>query len=219
MEKKFNWDLPADPDPKSDNYYNGIVSKELKDSSDIAETLLGVIRRESVKNQSDFVNEGIETILDRLGIKSDKPLTRKEKLLAFIGFKAGLMCERLVEIRTNLASPDPIEMVIMGILKNGKNADFYRSIYRRSIMFVIQTKTYTTMRTVKSVLIVTRMGYIEGVFTSFRALANSRGATRINIEGEYEPYTETELKDIAVNGQTFTYFGKKCRISARTLNI
>jgi hypothetical protein len=30
MEEKFNWDLPADPDPKSDNYYNGIVSKELK---------------------------------------------------------------------------------------------------------------------------------------------------------------------------------------------
>lgn len=120
MEKKFNWDLPADPDPKSDNYYNGIVSKELKDSSDIGETLLGVIRRESVKNQSDFVNEGIETTLDRLGIKSDKPLTRKEKLLAFIGFKAGLMCERLMEARINLASPDPIEMVIMGILKNGK---------------------------------------------------------------------------------------------------
>lgn len=120
MEKKFNWDLPADPDPKSDNYYNGIVSKELKTSSDIVETLLGVIRRESVKNQSDFVNEGIETIFDRLGIKSDKPLTRKEKLLAFIGFKAGLMWERLVEIRANLASPIPIEMVIMGILKNGK---------------------------------------------------------------------------------------------------
>ncbi len=40
------------------------------------------------------------------------------------------------------------------------------------------------MRTVKSVLIVTRMGY--GVFTSFRALANSQGATRINIES----YTE-----------------------------
>lgn len=38
------------------------------------------------------------------------------------------------------------------------------------------------MRTVKSVLIVTRMGYVEGVFTSFRALANSQGATRINIE-------------------------------------
>lgn len=74
------------------------------------------------------------------------------------------------------------------------------------------------MRAMKSVLIVTRMGYIGG-FNSFRALANSRGATRINIEGEYEPYTETELKDIAVNGQTFTYFGKKCRISARTLNI
>lgn len=120
MEKKFNWDLPADPDPESDNYYNGIVSKELKNSNDIAKTLLEVIRRESVKNQSDFVNEGIETTLDRLGIKSDKPLTRKEKLLAFIGFKAGLMCERLVEARTSLASPDPIEMVIMGILKNGK---------------------------------------------------------------------------------------------------
>lgn len=120
MEKKFNWDLPADPDPKSDNYYNGIVSKELKVSSNIAETLLEVIRRESVKNQSDFVNEGIETILDRLGIKSDKPLTRKEKLLAFIGFKAGLMWEGLAEIQTKPASPDPIEMVIMGILKNGK---------------------------------------------------------------------------------------------------
>ena len=120
MEKKFNWDLPADPDPKSDNYYNGIVSKELKNSSNIAETLLEVIRRESVKNQSDFVNEGIEAILDRLGIKSDKPLTRKEKLLAFIGFKAGLMWERSAEIQTKPASPDPIEMVIMGILKNGK---------------------------------------------------------------------------------------------------
>lgn len=120
MEKKFNWDLPADPDPKSDNYYNGIISKELKDSSNMAETLLEVIRRESVENQSDFVNEGIEAILDRLGIKSDKPLTRKEKLLAFIGFKAGLMWERLAGIQTKTASPDPIEMVIMGILKNGK---------------------------------------------------------------------------------------------------
>lgn len=120
MEKKFNWVLPADPDPKSDNYYNGIVSKELKDSRNIVETLLEVIRRESVRTQSDFVNEGIETILDRLGIKSDKPLTRKEKLLAFIGFKAGLMWEGLTEIQTKPASPDPIEMVIMGILKNGK---------------------------------------------------------------------------------------------------
>lgn len=109
MEEKFNWDLPADPDPKSDNYYNGIVSKELKNSSDIAETLLEVIRRESVKNQSDFVNEGIETILDRLGIKTDKPFTRKEKLLAFIGFKAGLVCEKLMEAQRQLelASPNP----------------------------------------------------------------------------------------------------------------
>lgn len=120
MEKKFNWALPADPDPKSDNYYNGIISKELKDSSDIAETLLGVIHRESVKNQADFVNEGIETILDRLGIKSDKPLTRKEKLLAFIGFKAGLIWGRIAEIQTKPASPDPIEMVIMEILKKRK---------------------------------------------------------------------------------------------------
>lgn len=107
MEEKFNWDLPADPDPKSDNYYNGIVSKELKDPSNVEEALLGVIRRESVKNQSDFVNEGIETILDRLGIKSDKPLTRKEKLLAFIGFRAGSMWERSGEIRTKPASPRP----------------------------------------------------------------------------------------------------------------
>lgn len=120
MEKEFNWALPADPDPKSDNYYNGIVSKELKDSSNVAETLLGVIRRGSVKNQSDFVNEGIETILDRLGIKSDKPLTRKEKLLAFIGFKAGLIWGGLAEIRAKLDLPDPTEPVIVGIIKNGK---------------------------------------------------------------------------------------------------
>ena len=123
MEKKFNWDLPADPDPKSDNYYNGIVSKELKDSSNIAETLFEVIRRESVKNQSDFVNEGIETILDRLGIKSDKPLTRKEKLLAFIGFKAGLMWEKLMgdQRQSEPASPNPLEIGMMGLLKtNGK---------------------------------------------------------------------------------------------------
>lgn len=119
-EEKSNWDLPADPDPKSDNYYNGTVSKELKDSSDIAEILFEVIRRESVKNQTDYINEGIETVLDRLGIKSDKPLTRKEKLLAFIGFKAGSMWEKLVKIRTKSASPDPIKMVIMGILENGK---------------------------------------------------------------------------------------------------
>ena len=123
MKKEFNWDLPADPDPKSDNYYNGIVSKELKDSRNMGEVLLGVIRRESVINQSDFVNEGIEIILDRLGIKSDKPLTRKEKLLAFVGFKAGSMWERLMEIQRQIepASPNPTEMVMMGILKtNGK---------------------------------------------------------------------------------------------------
>lgn len=123
MEEKFNWDLPADPDPKSDNYYNGIVSKELKDSSNIAETLLEVICRESVKNQADFVNEGIETILDRLGIKTDKPLTRKEKLLAFIGFKAGLIWGKLVEVRrqSEPASLNPLEIVMMGLLKtNGK---------------------------------------------------------------------------------------------------
>nr|DAQ72782.1 MAG TPA: hypothetical protein [Caudoviricetes sp.] len=123
MEEKFNWDLPADPDPKSDNYYNGIVSKELKDPINVGETLLGVINRESVGNQSDFVNEGIETILDRLGIKSDKPLTRKEKLLAFIGFKAGSLWERLVEVQSQSepASPNPLEIVMMGLLKtNGK---------------------------------------------------------------------------------------------------
>lgn len=123
MEEKFNWDLPADPDPKSDNYYNGIVSKELKGPSNVAETLLEVIRRESVKNQSDFVNEGIETILDRLGIKTDKPLTRKEKLLAFIGFKAGSIWERLVgdQRQSEPASPNPLEIVMMGLLKtNGK---------------------------------------------------------------------------------------------------
>ena len=123
MEEKFNWDLPADPDPKSDSYYNGIVSKELKGPSNVVDVLLGVIHRESVTNQSDFVNEGIETILDRLGIKSDKPLTRKEKLLAFIGFKAGLLWEKLEEgqSQSEPASPNPLEIVMMGLLKtNGK---------------------------------------------------------------------------------------------------
>lgn len=97
MKEKFNWDLPADPDPESDNYYNGIVSKELKQSSEIGEILLGAIYGESARTQSDFVNGGIETIFDRLGIKTDKPLTRKEKLLAYIGFKAGSIWERLPE--------------------------------------------------------------------------------------------------------------------------
>ena len=124
MEEKFNWDLPADPDPKSDNYYNGIVSKELKAPSNVGEVLLGVIHRESVTNQSDFVNEGIQSILDQFGIKTDKPLTRKEKLLAFIGFKAGSIWERSVETepdRTSSTQPNPIEMIMMGILKtNGK---------------------------------------------------------------------------------------------------
>ena len=107
-----------------DNYYNGIVSKELKDPSNVGEVLLGVIHRESVTNQSDFVNEGIQSILDQFGIKSDQPLTRKEKLLAFIGFMAGSMWERLVEDQSQIeppAWPNPLEMVLMGILKtNGK---------------------------------------------------------------------------------------------------
>lgn len=119
MEEKFNWDLPADPDPKSDNYYNGIVSKELKNSSNVAEVLLEVIRRESVTDQSDFVNEGIQSILDRFGIKTDKPLTRKEKLLAFIGFKAGSIWEKLREYQrqSEPASPDPLEIVMMRLLE------------------------------------------------------------------------------------------------------
>lgn len=119
MEEKFNWDLPADPDPKSDNYYNGIVSKELKDSSNVGGVLLGVLHRESVTNQSDFVNEGIQSVLDRIGIKTDKPLTRKEKLLAFIGFKAGSMWERLEEYQrqSEPASPSSLEIGILRLLK------------------------------------------------------------------------------------------------------
>jgi hypothetical protein len=123
MEKKFNWDLPADPDPKSDNYYNGIVSKELKVPSNVVEDLLGVIHRESVINQADFVNIGIQSILDRFGIKTDKPLTRKEKLLAFIGFKAGSIWEKLVgdQRQSEPASPNPLEIAMMRLLKtNGK---------------------------------------------------------------------------------------------------
>lgn len=72
------------------------------------------------------------------------------------------------------------------------------------------------MRAIKSVLlIVTRSGYVAGVFTSLRALANSRGAARINTES----YTETDLEDIAVSGKTFIYFGEKCRIYARPLDL
>ena len=63
------------------------------------------------------------------------------------------------------------------------------------------------------------MGSVVGVFTSFRALANFMRDTRINIEDEHESYTETDLKDIAANDQTFIYFGEKCRLSTRTLNL
>ena len=93
----------------------------------MGKVLLGVINRKSVTNQSDFVNEGIQSILDQFGIKTDKPLTRKEKLLAFIGFKAGLMWEKLMgdQRQSEPASPNPLEIVMMGLLKtNGKNADF-----------------------------------------------------------------------------------------------
>ncbi len=72
--KKFNRDLPADPDPKSDNYYNGIVSKELKGPSNVGEVLLGVIHRESVTNQSDFVNEGIQSIQSRIWFQNGRVL-------------------------------------------------------------------------------------------------------------------------------------------------
>lgn len=77
MEEKFNWDLPADPDPKSDNYYNGIVSKELKDSSNVGEVLLRAIHRESVTSQSYFVNEEIQSILDQFGIKNRQTSHKK----------------------------------------------------------------------------------------------------------------------------------------------
>lgn len=89
----------------------------------MGKVLLGVINRESVTNQSDFVNGGIQSILDQFGIKTDKPLTRKEKLLAFIGFKAGLMGEKLMgdQRQSEPASPNPLEIVMMGLLKtNGK---------------------------------------------------------------------------------------------------
>lgn len=36
-------------------------------------------------------------------------------------------------------------------------------------------KTYKIMRTIKSVIIVTNAGQVEGVFTSFRALSQSNG--------------------------------------------
>lgn len=51
------------------------------------------------------------------------PLTRKEKLLAFIGFKAGLMWEKLMgdQRQSEPASPNPLEIVMTGLLKtNGK---------------------------------------------------------------------------------------------------
>lgn len=62
------------------------------------------------------------------------------------------------------------------------------------------------MRTIKSVIIVTNAGQVEGVFTSFRALSQSNGVSHINIEGVYETYTETELKDIFAMGKHFQYF-------------
>lgn len=58
MEEKFDWDLPADPDPKSDNYYNGIVSKELKDPSNVGEVLLEIVMMGLLKTNgknADFI--------------------------------------------------------------------------------------------------------------------------------------------------------------------
>lgn len=75
------------------------------------------------------------------------------------------------------------------------------------------------MRAMKSVLIVTRRGYIEGVFTSFRALSQSNGVSHINIKGVYETYMETELKDIFAMGKHFQYFGLKCKIMIMPVNL
>lgn len=79
-------------------------------------------------------------------------------------------------------------------------------------------KTYKIMRTIKSVIIVTNAGQVEGVFTSFRALSQSNGVSHINIEGVYETYTETELKDIFAMGKHFQYFGMKCKIMVMPVN-
>lgn len=67
MEEKFNWDLPADPDPKSDNYYNGIVSKELKDPSNAGKTLLEAINRESISRILSM--KGFSLFLTSLALK------------------------------------------------------------------------------------------------------------------------------------------------------
>jgi hypothetical protein len=70
----------------------------------------------------------------------------------------------------------------------------------------------------QSVIIVTNAGQVEGVFTSFRALSQSNGVSHINIEGVYETYTETELKDIFAMGKHFQYFGMKCKIMVMPVN-
>lgn len=58
------------------------------------------------------------------------------------------------------------------------------------------------MRTIKSVIIVTNAGQVEGVFTSFRALSQSNGVSHINIEGGIRDLHGNGAQRHFCNGQT-----------------
>lgn len=58
------------------------------------------------------------------------------------------------------------------------------------------------MRTIKSVIIVTNVGQVEGVFTSFRALSQSNGVSHINIEGGIRDLHGNGAQRHFCNGQT-----------------
>lgn len=70
------------------------------------------------------------------------------------------------------------------------------------------------MRAMKSVLIVTRMGYIEGVFTSFRALANSRGGVYIHGSHLVREEDQPQLYS-GSHHSTAVFVGRKIRLCAQ----
>lgn len=89
----FDRSAKADPDVEADNYFHGVVSGEL--SADFGS-------RVSVEVLSVFFDDAASNIADSLRLIApaiskitgeDKDFTRRDMLLIFAGFKAGIVYE------------------------------------------------------------------------------------------------------------------------------
>lgn len=89
----FDWSAKADPDVEADNYFQGVVSGEL--SEDFG-------RRVSVEMLSTLTDKAAHKTADILQLIAlaiskitgeDKDFTRRDMLLIFAGFKAGIAYE------------------------------------------------------------------------------------------------------------------------------